>query len=880
MRIRSWPILLAAGCAVPEPDNPFHTDKRPVAVLETRVDGVPAFDGTRASAFVFDASGSTLPDGNGSIRWDLDGDGTFEDDSGDFEKTRFFTIAPAELPSGVGEVLRTVGVEVRWRQFRDEAYSTVRVSNARPAADAGAELAVPAFTGASIWLDACGGRGPGYGCSTTDPDGDPLEITWTQVRGDAAAVVATVGTGGQLRTAPLDPQLLTFRLEVDDGLASHATLLDVRVGGVLWAHSRELVERVRPEHDVSDFSDSYEAWAVDPATGSFWISERSGGGSFVRRWGSDLPHDIDAGPILATVSETWPLTPEGVVSVAPLGGDLGCAARDNTSTAPVTGDDFLWLPPGGTELVFDAPAGETPTRVFAMAGGDACFALMEDATPRLAIRRLDAGGLGTSNLYAAVTVPLEIVQAADGALWLRFADELVRVDDAGVTTAVPLLPTEDIRGIAAHPDADLWLYDRAMQRLVRLDGTTRTPFGPALVLAEIAGGGMLLTDLVRGDVFVMDRYVNGLRRLAWVEGDLVDAGQMSCVDVYTGALDNNPDVPLCREGGVWDARNGRVVTTLQLGADDRRIVAIPSALERSSLVAVAPSTIQPAIETTRGDLWVVDEYLDGVVRLDVEGRALARASVPGTVKAIARRDEGGFYAAYDDAGGASWLGAFDPAGAPVAGFTPAALPSSPAGLSASSAAGTLCLAAATPMRLTLGQSGATVEELDLATLSTPKDAAVAPDGACWFLDLGTGGAACPVTGPELLRFAAASTTPVGGTITNGITATCPRGLAVNAFDGAAWVVNDDTGSRRTFRMSTAGTVTTATVDGTQTPKGFALQRTCDADLAGCVYGWLGAQLNDGTYIVVGDEPGTFGSVQREKIPVPSSPWFFRALPDR
>lgn len=173
------------------------------------------------NSLVLDASGSTDPNGDGTIvgfEWDLDNDGQFDDATGVNP-----TLSPAQLAALGLPTNGPASFPIALRVTDDSGLSaedttTVNVLNLSPVAVAGADQA-------KACTSAAGNQVMLNGSASSDAGGDPLTFTWTGPFSEGGGTVT-----GVTPTVTLPLGTSTITLIVNDGMVdSTSDTVDVAV---------------------------------------------------------------------------------------------------------------------------------------------------------------------------------------------------------------------------------------------------------------------------------------------------------------------------------------------------------------------------------------------------------------------------------------------------------------------------------------------------------------------------------------------------------------------------------------------------------------------------------------------------------------------------
>jgi hypothetical protein len=231
------------------------------------------YSATSGVAIVLDGSGSNDPDGDAiTYEWDLNNDGTFGDSSA--QKPSFTVNGPAGTVFSVCLRVRDSG------GLTDTKCTTVTVvsSNRPPVANAGPNQQVN--EGDLVTLD---------GSASSDPDGDALTYSWSQIGGPAVTLSSTTAAKPTF-TAP-DDGTYTFRLAVNDGKATASDDITVNVANVapvvlITGPAPGTLSRVGdPVTFTGSFTDKGRAdthtarWSFDALTAPGVVVESNGSGS-------------------------------------------------------------------------------------------------------------------------------------------------------------------------------------------------------------------------------------------------------------------------------------------------------------------------------------------------------------------------------------------------------------------------------------------------------------------------------------------------------------------------------------------------------------------------------------------------------------------------
>lgn len=841
-------MVAASGC-IPARDNPNEPRFRPSAALavyvETPTGLEPAVAGTRTTRFTLDAEESRIPSGLGSptFEWDLDGDGEFDDENSGAEaklSDQRLPLSASDLPpGGVGSVVRQVSVRVSLQGDLSTAATAsayLILSNAAPLVDPGEEIAVPARTGGTVILDACGGDS--QSCTTRDPDGDPLVHTWEAVSSAAKTLPLTSLDEDGRRvsfTAPLEPQILVFRLTSgdEDGLAEASVIHDVRVGRQVWAASDALLYRIYAEFEFSPLAQngsSYSTASADPITGDVWMT-RVDQRTDVWRFPADVPIDRNAQP-----PEEWNLSntnendPPPVFSLVPRG-DVACAARGASNDVPSPA--FLWLGEGGSNDVtaFIPPGPETPKWVFPdPAGSGECLALSDTSLYRL------SGSALTPLAAPAFSEPTLAAQDVDGSLWIvQAAGSLLHLSAEGSELAtVALGTTAEPRALAPRADGGVWLYDFDRNRFLRVDESGFSETGPLLLLGTESSVSLVASLTDERLLFALDDFTETIVRLVDRGGELVLDGQISVTTLLT---DFQEPLDALRWTALEpDPKNGRILALARGTLVDTppppakyRYVTIPSHLGRARTVAALAAPPSRVIaEPTNGTVWV-DDGDNHVRNLTDRGREVGRVTVGGSITALAPRPGGGLWIAWMDS--SAHLVPFGPDGIPDPSWRDVPLAAPLEGVS-DEASGIVCAATSTtPLRIDVSAGSANVQSIPY-TFERAAGVAVTPGGGCWFLETQGPCPAAPGT-PEALWSSAGG--PVVASQVTGTT--CPHSANTDPRTGALWLL-DNTAAKR---VTTSGTVTNFALY--LKSHALSLEHVCDEADSDCVKVWIAADSN-------------------------------------
>jgi PKD repeat protein len=231
------------------------------------------YSASPGATIVLDGSNSHDPDGDPiTYAWDLDNDGLFSDSSAQ---------KPTFTVSSIPGTVYSVCLRVRDAGgLLDTKCSTVTVvsTNRPPVANAGPDQQVA--EGDLVTLD---------GSASSDPDGDALAYSWSQIGGPAVALSSTSAAKPTF-TAP-DDGAYTFRAVVSDGHATASDDVTVNVANVvpvvqITGPASGTLSRVGdPVTFTGSFTDRGRVdthtarWSFDALTAAGVVVESNGSGS-------------------------------------------------------------------------------------------------------------------------------------------------------------------------------------------------------------------------------------------------------------------------------------------------------------------------------------------------------------------------------------------------------------------------------------------------------------------------------------------------------------------------------------------------------------------------------------------------------------------------
>lgn len=715
-------LLLFTACPVPSRNNPADPALAPEAIIRVYLrqpDGtdVPGTQGGQQTTFVLDASDSFDPHGSGElsfdwdltdIRWDVGAADDWETASND-GSAKLVTKLPLTrtmlahdgISTGVGTAPREVRLRVTTsRGSKAYATASVLLHNAAPAVEP-AEVTASPVDLPVVMLDACGGIPP-PGCTSSDPDGDPIAFTWEQVRGEPVALVPIGTDGARVQFQPPDAKPLEFKVVADDGVATAEAFVPVRFETQVWVSTQAPARlyRVYPEFAVRT---GYRNTAGTVAFGAIEsIAARDGDMAVGRADGSVLRLDRHF-----RLQRSWTL-PNAAVSLAVTDGGGLCAS---------SGSQFHRLHAGGS-VITTTDAGA----VGVIADGSGCWTIGGS------LGRFDGGGwvpfAATGGLADAALLP-------DDTLWvLTTAGTLARLDANASTPVVVSVPL-DPESIAPHPDG---------VSLLATDAATGLPWriarnGTADVDDDLPAIGAV--DAMAGSVWewkVDDAELRHHRRRngSYRENVIaVNAADLTNSDtVFTHAYPDTGD------------------DSLLVVLNGYSVARVPAHMTRSKLVASFNETPRVTADPSTGAVWV--DAGAGLQRLS-NGRVVAEAEEETSRFAVALPNGDVWVDPYD--------GSYALARIDRYGVEQERIPLDDRSVTHFDRAGsTLCVATEdyTNNGSLLRVDLATVPPL-VVPLAVDMDfagaAAALPDGACWFS--GIAGFGAP---DHLVHFAAGSTT--------------------------------------------------------------------------------------------------------------------------
>lgn len=794
MRANGVLLLLAAGiasgCVIPEQDNPRDPKNSPIAVLS-----VNTAQGTRATSFVFDASGSSDPRERGPLefRWefhdavhDTEPAGDFDHSSGEDPIQPWSFGIPAATADSNGEAIIARRVRVKvvaadGASATDEV--TIVVQNRVPRVDLGEDLFVSRLRTEPIVLDAEGG---GAEPTSVDPDGDVLQYDWQQISG---AAVTLTPLDANHRRMSFDPPAdtsrpLAFHVAAGEGLSGGVDVVRVHFGPQVWAttFSPSRLYRIYPDHanltgfgngagGTIPFQEAIRGVSVED-DGTIWTVETNFGGSAIVRRADGALQELVEGVVSSMTA--FRVSIDGVGAEACLSNSFG----------------FVWVSNSALEIARAETPDEVVRRVHERPDGD-CWAVTDRGIHRFAADgtlelELATAALGTNNDGFGASFVDE-----DGALWVSEIHGdvgitgatdtvIIRVELDGTSSVVATLPGRLITQLDRHDAGSAWLFDLWARQILVLEpqGTLRQPLPallrPSAIVADRRDRAAWIVDSLTGDLVL-----------------LVDDGTNAYEVGRTSSLEWVADAPTWvspaldpAAGGVVVAANGATPHLVRVPAHLRGIEHVPVLLDSSQ-----PSGL--AGDASRGAVWLPD-YSPAdpeVLRLGSSGRALAVVPV-----------ESGLVAGTEDGG--AWIATQTLAPAPMGGVrrvspTGEVLESHsmdefiPIAFAYDATAGVGCIAA---IDGTLATNDSRLYRFSAGTLETLTEPALgleyptracvaAPSGAIWFV---LGDEFC--TSTALVRYlpgettASLSLTEAFGTPLTG----CPPELATDPRDGGVW----------------------------------------------------------------------------------------------
>ena len=655
--------LIAAGCSLPDRNNPRDPQNRAVAALEISGGAaVPNF-GNRLTVFLLDASESKTP-GSETFRFDLDGDGVFETPGGpcptpivdDRSSCLQATLAiPAGiLPGGVGAYQHEIAVQVGSGSASDTTTGVVTIVNTAPAIPAELDLFAPARTNGPVRLDLCAD------CDT-DPDGEIVTWNWTLLRGDleGGQLLDETTSNARIDAAPWSDQTLVFRADANDGLATASSLVRVHVTTQAWATSilPNRVYRVFPDfrplaqflaelptgyraEDGGLFVDGGDVWM---GIGVLDSSYRLVAGE-VRRF-QRTPDGADL-----EVVTTWRVDGAFAPTSIAAAGGVGCAAFRTHIDPTFESGFFARLEVNGTvttgassDVLLEEPAWVFPA----------------NATDCWAATRRHPDGNGHANLYrllpdaSVVTLPafaggelLDVTAAtvaADGSLWV-----------AGETTGCPVQSLSRVSSLTAPaaqsfcrtdgpfdqlvpgPGSTIWAHDVTSKKtlLVTTSGIASDSGAPPLFLPPSPGAYLhddffpegeprMAYDPVEHRLWAIDVGQGALVRLTEIDGRLTDLRTLAgtAFEVLGGGLPSFTTVALWPE-------TGRMLTTVE-GPDSSILGQVPTHMLRVEEVFVSSDFVNVSIDASSGDAWITTGRVGSeAYRVGIDGVPSATFALP------------------------------------------------------------------------------------------------------------------------------------------------------------------------------------------------------------------------------------------------------------
>lgn len=648
-------LLTAAGCALPDRDNPYDPRNRPTASLTVS----PPVGGP-ATPFTFDASGSS---GDGPMRYefDLDGDGVFELDNGpEPVAARAYTLPPTAFPaSGIGAITRRPRVRVRARGATAVADAEVTIENHAPVIDVGPTRTVPAWTGGAITLDVCAQSAD---CRSFDPDGpEGVRWTWRQVPEPTVSLAVDSTQGTAVFTAPEEPQILFFEARGSDGFASVSQVLRVKVGGAVWVTTVEPTRTLQIHTDAASFpifayleaigaGPDGQVWLgltdAPPSSSPRRIERRNADGMVESSW--SIPAGMRTEEIVPARSSAGAacarLTDIGISRVAVLDPGPGSGA------AQVVGSiaDARFVLPDRGDPESCLVVGDAQVRRVGMTTGAVTFL---GAAPILAASATTANdgavwvadsyvdpdlhriGLDGTSEVIAVAVPGEVLAlfpAPENGVTVLAYDEVLRLHAWQVTDVVrelgvPALPIDPFQELApAGVDAGLWIVSPGEGVLRRLDHA-----GDAFHTGfELRPEELGIAD---GTFFepVSDPFGGGLVVAAFSEADGTVIRRLP----YEGRLTTEVPPPYVFGADVeLDPGGGHVWTTAYSGSAFRI-----DSTGRIDARVVVPGAAFDALRARPDGGLVVSELLSGgsvVRRYSVNGAFESELAVPAATRLV------------------------------------------------------------------------------------------------------------------------------------------------------------------------------------------------------------------------------------------------------
>lgn len=614
--------FLAGACALPERTSPHDPQNAPVAVLS-----VSPSQGTRATLFQLDATGSSDPKGRGALRfeWELD-DPTY--DPGDAASFEDFDVSTGEVgtlehafdipaafvdSNGEGIIARRVRVRAvapDGATATDEF--TIIVQNRRPVIDPGEDVFVSASRTEPVILDALGG---GRDPTSVDPDGDLLDFEWQQLGGEPVTLTPLDERARRVQFAPPadSARSLVFRVAGTDGLAGDVDVIRVHFGPLLWGTTRapSRVYRHHPGYrDLTGFRD------VNGPTFPFEGTVRAIAASADRIWtaemdGSSQLHVRIAGRNFVGVADAT-IAGAGVPRWIEAVGTEACLASFNRvyrldAAAGVIASASL---PGAT-------------RVHARPDGD-CWAVNSTTVHRFGadgtLEQVLAAGSG--RLFGPSTT------TPDGALWVTTRNdtgtiepesfaEVFRIPVGGAAVEITEIQGALAIDLAGRVDGGIWMFDLLTRALLVIDGQG----GIRVTDAPLVRVGRMIADTADEALWVVDTLTADLVLLFDDGSSVHELGRLSTQKAVPGA-------PLWAAPAADPVTGGVLVAA---SATEHHVVQVPSHMrgfERVEFPVDASFPTGISGDPSRGALWLPDysPALPEIVRISDRGRVLATAT--------------------------------------------------------------------------------------------------------------------------------------------------------------------------------------------------------------------------------------------------------------
>ena len=767
--------------------------------------------GGRQTIFTFSAG--SLTGESLDFEWDLDQDGIFEVPTGGFGSlSTAFPLGEQDIlgaggSDGVGVAVRTVTV----RAFaRNGHYATrsllIALENSAPVVDAGGDVYFTPGSASPVLLDACGGFVSG--CTSTDPEGDPLTFLWDDPTGVSPPISVLDSSGRHASLVP-GAREATYRIRANDGLASAEGTITAWPAHQVWigTHDPGRLYRAFPEFYARSSARSGAgtvAFAtlqtIAAASDEVWIAE-SGPTATVRRLSSD-----------AELLETFPTSDIVVQQIAALGDGSACAVV-RSATPGGSGAFYRFTTAAAPVAVADA----APAAVLPIDDGSgdcwivgaALGRMHPDGSVSVVIAQTVASASPSSRPSAAVATP-------DGALWVfldtagvdrglhRLAPGGSSLDSiSGATGDVPLLPDPDDATGKTIIAVRSGLLDR-----VTVSGRVPAPDLPPSLAATQAS--LVSFDATARAAWIADATAGVVRRLVdrggvWRSSDLAfDEISMGERPAFYGGISVDRVT-----GTAYGAFLGPQNLVVRLPGHLKRLEAVP--------IAVSGGALDLSPDPSLSRVWTVREGSSEAFKTGEAGSPLVTYALASPIGAFAGLSDGGLL--------------LSPAGATtlfrVDGVheTPGAFFDVPAGIESIAVNGTsACIATGSTNAALLSLSSAQV--IPIAGLPAPASRATSTrNGGCWFL------------GASDASFVPAGAGAVSASASGFSTMNALRASA-DPSDESVWIA--DTANARVVHVSTTGGTLAAVPITAPLDVGVF---TC-AGSPGCIDGWTLAA--DGT----------------------------------